>query len=104
MDHMDDYFSPINKDVPLGLRFPSSVCPPPTDPQRLACAALHLVGGLLGFVATKSSGFDERTCRTVAIDAGAASGAGHRFFPDVLPMMVIFCSYVKFPSFSMFFI
>lgn len=64
-----------NDDVPLRkLRQSNGSLP------RLACAALHLVGGLLGFVATKSSGFDERTCRTVAIDARAASGAGHPFF------------------------
>ena len=44
--------------------------PRPTESLRLACAALHLVGGLLGFSATKASGFDEKTCRTVAIDAG----------------------------------
>lgn len=44
-------------------------------PLQLACAALHLVGGLLGFVATKSSGFDERTCRTVAIETAMKSSA-----------------------------
>lgn len=35
--------------------------------MRLACAALHLVGGVLGYFATQMSGFDEKTCRTVAI-------------------------------------
>eukprot|EP00913_Durusdinium_trenchii_P026415 g24783.t2 len=36
-------------------------------PLQLACAALHLVGGVLGYFATQMSGFDEKTCRTVAI-------------------------------------
>ena len=34
---------------------------------RLACAALHLLGGSLGYLASDLFGFDERTCRTVAI-------------------------------------
>eukprot|EP00435_Cladocopium_sp_Y103_P065386 s664_g27.t1 len=33
-------------------------------PLQVACCALHLFGGLLGFFATKAAGFNERTCRT----------------------------------------
>jgi len=44
-------------------------------PLQLACCALHLFGGLLGFFATKSAGFNERTCRTVAIETAMKSSA-----------------------------
>jgi len=44
-------------------------------PLQLACMALHLVGGILGFFATKLTGYDERTCRTVAIETAMKSSA-----------------------------
>eukprot|EP00931_Biecheleriopsis_adriatica_P068797 TRINITY_DN426_c0_g1_i1.p1 TRINITY_DN426_c0_g1~~TRINITY_DN426_c0_g1_i1.p1 ORF type:complete len:457 (+),score=101.75 TRINITY_DN426_c0_g1_i1:68-1372(+) len=44
-------------------------------PLQLACMALHLFGGILGFGATKLCGFDERTCRTVAIETAMKSSA-----------------------------
>jgi len=44
-------------------------------PLQLACLALHLLGGILGFFATKAAGFDERTCRTVAIETAMKSSA-----------------------------
>merc|ERR1712014_438853 len=44
-------------------------------PLQLACMALHLFGGILGFGATKAAGFDERTCRTVAIETAMKSSA-----------------------------
>ena len=44
-------------------------------PLQLACLALHLFGGLLGFFATQVCGFDERTCRTVAIETSMKSSA-----------------------------
>merc|ERR1719235_1340595 len=36
-------------------------------PLQFACLALHLVGGILGYFATKACGYDMRTCRTCAI-------------------------------------
>jgi len=44
-------------------------------PLQMACCALHLFGGLLGFFATKAAGFNERTCRTVAIETAMKSSA-----------------------------
>mmetsp|Transcript_93696 Transcript_93696/g.242530 ORF Transcript_93696/g.242530 Transcript_93696/m.242530 type:complete len:463 (-) Transcript_93696:49-1437(-) len=44
-------------------------------PLQLACLALHLFGGILGFFATKAVGYDERTCRTVAIETAMKSSA-----------------------------
>eukprot|EP00416_Gambierdiscus_australes_P018115 CAMPEP_0171073626 /NCGR_PEP_ID=MMETSP0766_2-20121228/11626_1 /TAXON_ID=439317 /ORGANISM="Gambierdiscus australes, Strain CAWD 149" /LENGTH=442 /DNA_ID=CAMNT_0011530339 /DNA_START=1 /DNA_END=1329 /DNA_ORIENTATION=+ len=44
-------------------------------PLQAACLALHLVGGLLGYGATKVTGYDERTCRTVAIETAMKSSA-----------------------------
>jgi len=44
-------------------------------PLQLACLALHLFGGILGFGATKLCGYDERTCRTVAIETAMKSSA-----------------------------
>eukprot|EP00930_Biecheleria_cincta_P079600 TRINITY_DN6749_c0_g3_i1.p1 TRINITY_DN6749_c0_g3~~TRINITY_DN6749_c0_g3_i1.p1 ORF type:complete len:452 (-),score=76.39 TRINITY_DN6749_c0_g3_i1:246-1556(-) len=44
-------------------------------PLQFACMALHLIGGILGFGATKAAGFDERTCRTVAIETAMKSSA-----------------------------
>jgi len=44
-------------------------------PLQFACMALHLFGGILGFFATKICGFDERTCRTVAIETSMKSSA-----------------------------
>jgi len=44
-------------------------------PLQLACLALHLVGGLLGYSATNIFGYDERTCRTVAIETAMKSSA-----------------------------
>jgi len=44
-------------------------------PLQFACMALHLFGGILGFGATKAAGFDERTCRTVAIETAMKSSA-----------------------------
>lgn len=44
-------------------------------PLQVACLLLHLLGGILGFFATKVAGFDERTCRTVAIETAMKSSA-----------------------------
>jgi len=44
-------------------------------PLQLACLALHLFGGILGFGATRLCGYDERTCRTVAIETAMKSSA-----------------------------
>jgi len=44
-------------------------------PLQLACAALHLLGGSLGYLASDLFGFDERTCRTVAIETAMKSSA-----------------------------
>merc|ERR1712118_563998 len=42
---------------------------------QLACLGLHLFGGLLGYFATKLGKYDERTCRTVAIETAMKSSA-----------------------------
>jgi len=44
-------------------------------PLQLACLNLHLVGGLLGYGATALAKFDEKTCRTVAIETAMKSSA-----------------------------
>lgn len=44
-------------------------------PLQLACLALHLFGGILGYSATAICGYDERTCRTVAIETAMKSSA-----------------------------
>merc|ERR1719284_666034 len=44
-------------------------------PLQVACLNLHLVGGILGYFATKALKFDERTCRTVAIETAMKSSA-----------------------------
>lgn len=44
-------------------------------PLQLACLALHLFGGILGYFASKAGKFDERTCRTVAIETAMKSSA-----------------------------
>jgi BASS family bile acid:Na+ symporter len=44
-------------------------------PLQLACLNLHLVGGMLGYGATALAKFDERTCRTVAIETAMKSSA-----------------------------
>jgi len=44
-------------------------------PLQAACLSLHLFGGLLGYVATKAVGYDQRTCRTVAIETAMKSSA-----------------------------
>lgn len=44
-------------------------------PLQLACLGLHLFGGVLGFFATKLANYDERTCRTVAIETAMKSSA-----------------------------
>jgi len=44
-------------------------------PLQLACLALHLFGGVLGYFATKAAKYDERTCRTVAIETAMKSSA-----------------------------
>merc|ERR1739844_455211 len=44
-------------------------------PLQLACLALHLFGGVVGFGATRLAGYDERTCRTVAIETAMKSSA-----------------------------
>jgi len=44
-------------------------------PLQLACLALHLFGGILGYFATKAATYDERTCRTVAIETAMKSSA-----------------------------
>lgn len=44
-------------------------------PLQLGCLALHLVGGILGYFATSAVGYDERTCRTVAIETAMKSSA-----------------------------
>jgi BASS family bile acid:Na+ symporter len=46
------------------------------SPLQFACLALHLVGGLLGYFATKYiAGYNEKTCRTVAIETAMKSSA-----------------------------
>mmetsp|Transcript_65774 Transcript_65774/g.214058 ORF Transcript_65774/g.214058 Transcript_65774/m.214058 type:complete len:442 (+) Transcript_65774:109-1434(+) len=44
-------------------------------PLQLACLTLHLLGGILGYFATRAGGNDERTCRTVAIETAMKSSA-----------------------------
>jgi len=44
-------------------------------PLQLACLSLHLIGGVLGYGATSIFGYDERTCRTVAIETAMKSSA-----------------------------
>jgi len=44
-------------------------------PLQLACLGLHLFGGVLGYFATKAASYDERTCRTVAIETAMKSSA-----------------------------
>eukprot|EP00927_Polykrikos_kofoidii_P076618 TRINITY_DN73685_c0_g1_i1.p1 TRINITY_DN73685_c0_g1~~TRINITY_DN73685_c0_g1_i1.p1 ORF type:complete len:457 (-),score=73.06 TRINITY_DN73685_c0_g1_i1:24-1394(-) len=44
-------------------------------PLQLACLALHLLGGILGYALTKAFGYDERTCRTVAIETSMKGSA-----------------------------
>eukprot|EP00928_Gymnodinium_smaydae_P064203 TRINITY_DN47603_c0_g1_i1.p1 TRINITY_DN47603_c0_g1~~TRINITY_DN47603_c0_g1_i1.p1 ORF type:complete len:485 (+),score=116.30 TRINITY_DN47603_c0_g1_i1:87-1457(+) len=44
-------------------------------PLQLACLGLHLFGGVLGYFAALMSGYDERTCRTVAIETAMKSSA-----------------------------
>jgi len=44
-------------------------------PLQLACLSLHLFGGILGYFATKAVKYDERTCRTVAIETAMKSSA-----------------------------
>lgn len=44
-------------------------------PLQFACLALHLVGGVLGYIATSLGGYDVRTCRTVAIETAMKSSA-----------------------------
>lgn len=42
---------------------------------HIACALLHIVGGLLGYAACKASGFGEKTARTTAIETSMKSSA-----------------------------
>lgn len=44
-------------------------------PLQLACLFLHLFGGILGYFATKAFKYDEKTCRTVAIETAMKSSA-----------------------------
>lgn len=44
-------------------------------PLQIACVVLHLLGAILGFGATRLCGYDERTCRTVAIETAMKSSA-----------------------------
>merc|ERR1712232_11259 len=45
-------------------------------PLQFACLALHLFGGMLGYFATKYlAGYNEKTCRTVAIETTMKSSA-----------------------------
>lgn len=44
-------------------------------PLQFGCLALHLIGGILGYVATQVAGYDVRTCRTVAIETAMKSSA-----------------------------
>jgi BASS family bile acid:Na+ symporter len=44
-------------------------------PLQVACLNLHLVGGIIGYFATKVLKFDEKTCRTVAIETAMKSSA-----------------------------
>mmetsp|Transcript_49383 Transcript_49383/g.107544 ORF Transcript_49383/g.107544 Transcript_49383/m.107544 type:complete len:454 (-) Transcript_49383:71-1432(-) len=44
-------------------------------PLQFACLGLHLFGGLLGYWATKVCNYNERTCRTVAIETAMKSSA-----------------------------
>lgn len=39
---------------------------------------MHQAAGLLGFFATKAAGFNERTCRTVAIETAMCPGVRER--------------------------
>jgi len=44
-------------------------------PLQAACLSLHLFGGILGYGATSFFGYDQRTCRTVAIETAMKSSA-----------------------------
>lgn len=44
-------------------------------PLQLGCLLLHLIGGILGYFATQAVGYDEKTCRTVAIETAMKSSA-----------------------------
>lgn len=44
-------------------------------PLQLACLTLHLVGGVLGYYSCKLFKYEERTCRTVAIETAMKSSA-----------------------------
>jgi len=44
-------------------------------PLQVACMSVHLIGGILGYFATKLTGFNERTARTVAIETAMKSSA-----------------------------
>ena len=70
-----------NGDIPAShVSVPESTCQHPEN-FRLACAALHLLGGLLGYLASDLMGFDERTCRTVAIVSWLPWEVGVRLSP-----------------------
>ena len=61
MFKLEYVITPADTERPLGVGNPCYFL------LRLACAALHLLGGSLGYLASDLFGFDERTCRTVAI-------------------------------------
>lgn len=42
---------------------------------QLACAALHVLGGLVAYFGCKPIGYDEQTCRTFAIETSMKSSA-----------------------------
>jgi len=44
-------------------------------PLQVACLALHLVGGVLGYLVPQLFGFSQRICRTMAIETAMKSSA-----------------------------
>jgi len=44
-------------------------------PLQLACLILHLIGGVLGYLFTRALKYNQRICRTVAIETAMKSSA-----------------------------
>ena len=42
---------------------------------QIACALLHILGGILAYLLCKPIGYDEKTCRTFAIETSMKSSA-----------------------------
>jgi len=42
---------------------------------QLACALLHILGGIIAYLLCKPIGYDEKTCRTFAIETSMKSSA-----------------------------